>query len=424
MNNMAADGTSFLRMNVVSPRLGLAWDVHGDSTLKIGMNLGRYTLPMPSNLNYLIASPNIYKYTYYSYTGVDPATQFPTGRTQLGQPFDYSTPMPSLVTLASRNIRNTRQNEFQLYAQQQLTPDWSMLARYDLHKLTNLVDQTCDYDDTLTGYVRDHGHPDYAGLGHCIEFNPGRAIVLRDDLDANGKLADITLPNSYLHMPSARRTYQGVTFTLNHARSSSEPYFLSASYTWSHLYGNNDGYTNLTQSTRPEPGTSGNYTFRQFTDGFSGDLAADVRHNLVLSGVYYWDNGLSAGGVFSAHSGAAFSCLGIYPDASNPTVSSYGESSHYCGGKLSPLGSTWRAPWFMQLDLNVGYDLKTARFGELSINLQVRNVTNRQGVTSRNMTADLGGFDASGAPTANPFYMAINRYQLPRSTYLYLRYTF
>lgn len=423
MSNMAANGATFLKMNVVSPRVGVAWDVHGDSTLKIGANAGRYTLPMPSNLNYLIASPYTYKYTYYTYTGEDPVTHVPTGLTQLGQPFDYSRPAPNLTTLASRNIRNTVQNEFQLYAQQQLTPNWMAQLELNAHLLKNIVDQTCDYTGTITDYVLANGHPDYAGYGGCIEFNPGRPIVLRDDLDANGGQSSITIPNSYLQLPKARRNYYGVTLNLNHARSDSEPYFLSASYSWGHLYGNNDGYTNLTQTTTPQPGTSGNYVYREYTDGFGGNLAADIRHNLVLSGVYYWNNGLSLGGVFNAHTGAAFSCLGIYPDPQN-YVSTTGAYTHYCGGKLTPLGSTWRAPTFLQLDLNLGYDVKLGPAGTLSLDLRVSNITNRQGVTSRVMTADQGSFDTSGTPVANPYYMAVNGYQTPRSTYLYLRYTF
>lgn len=423
MSNMAADGKSFLGMNVVSPRLGLAWDVNGDSSLKVGANIGRYTLPMPSNLNYLIATPYTYSYTYYSYTGMDPVTHVPTGTTKLGETWDYSTPQPSLVTLTSRNIENTRQNEFQAYVQKQLTPSWSLLAEVKANKLANIIDQTCDYDGSLTSYVRQNGHADYAGLGHCIEFNPGHSIVLRDDLDGTGALSEITIPNSYLRMPKARRTYYGTTFTLSHARTQEEPYFLSASYTWGHLYGNNDGYTNLTQTTTPQPGTSGNYVFQQFTDGFGGNLAADIRNNLVLSGVYYWNSGLNLGGVFNAHSGAPFSCLGMYPDPGNVPISGY-RTTHYCGGKLSPLGSTWRSPTFMQLDLSLGYDLSLGSAGDLSMSLQVRNITNRQAVTSRYMTADLGSFDASGAPTPDPYFMAVNRYQAPRSTYFYLRYTF
>ncbi|WP_114240738.1 TonB-dependent receptor [Dyella sp. C9] len=430
MRNNASDGTTFLRMNVLSPRIGGSWDVHGDSSLKIGANAGRYTLPMPSNLNYLIASAYTYKYTYYSYSGRDPITQVPTGLSQLGEPFDYSHPLPSLVTVTSRNLENTKQNEFQIYAQQQLTPTWSLLGQFDAHILQNIVDQTCDNVGTITNYVQTHGYPNYGGLtGSCIEFNPGRSIVLRDDLNGNGTLSDITIPNSYLQMPKARRNYYDLTFTLSHARSDDEPYFLSASYTWGHLYGNNDGYTNLTQQQTDAgitamPGQSGNYTFQQFTNGFNGNLAADIRNNFVLNGVYYWKTGLRLGAVFNAHTGAAFSCLGIYPDPNNSTLSGYGAVTHYCGGNLETQGSTWRPPFYMRLDMDLGYDLNFQRGGTLSLDLRVTNITNRQTVTSRYMLADAGGFNSNNVPIPNTNYLAINAYQPPRATYLYLRYTF
>src|SRR5690606_25592703 len=69
MENSTSTGTTFLDMDVFSPRAGLSWDVRGDSSLKVGANVGRYTLPMPSTLSYLIASAETYLLDYYTYTG-------------------------------------------------------------------------------------------------------------------------------------------------------------------------------------------------------------------------------------------------------------------------------------------------------------------------------------------------------------------
>lgn len=425
MSNQSSNRRSYLDMNVLSPRIGVAWDVHGDSSLKIGANIGRYTLPMPSNLSYTMAAPETYTVGYYAVDERDPQTQAPVDPELLHESVYNDGRVPNLESLASRNIKNTYQYEFQLYAQKQLTSSWSLLAKADAAILKNIIDQVCDDTGLISDYVRRNGHPGYAGLaGNCTEFNPGRDIVLRDDLDADGNQQNITIPNSYLGMPAARRKYYDLTLRLTHARTPEQPWYLSASYTWTHLYGNWDGYTNLSRSTDPRPGETGDYLFPELTVGASGNLSGDVRHSLNLSGVYYWSNGLHVGSVLNAHTGSPYSCLGSYPDLDRSRLVGQGQQFHYCVGKLSPQGSAWRAPFYWQLDMNVGYDLDMGQAGKLSLNLRVANITNRHGVTSRDMGGDQGDFGANGQVVRSPWFMAVNGLQAPRSTYLYLRYEF
>ncbi len=430
MENDAQSGTPYLQLHVLSPRVGFAWDVHGDSSLKIAGNFGKYTLPMPENLSYTIASAETYTEAYYTYTSVDPTTHAPVDPTMIGNKVVYNDgQLPNLGALTSKNLENTYQYEYQLYAQQQLTSSWSFLAKVDAHYLKAAVDQTCDNTGVITDYVQSHGHPDYAGLaGGCIEFNPGSSIVLRDDLDNNGVAQDITIPNSYLQMPKARRRFYDATLTLSHAYSVAQPYYLSASYTYTRLYGNWDGYTNLSANNSPNvaptPGQSGNYIFRQFSDGTSGNLAGDVRHRLLLSGYYYWKNGLHAGAVYTAHTGAPFSCLGVYPDPNSPLIN-YGAVTHYCGtGQLVPEGSTWRAPFYWQLDVSVGYEIHFGHGQDLRIDFTVNNVTNRQQVTSRQMISNGATFDANGQPKISEYYMSPIALQYPRNANLFIRYEF
>lgn len=430
MENDAQDGTSYLNLHVLSPRVGFSWDVHGDSSLKIAGNFGKYTLPMPENLSYTIASAQTYTEAMYTYDSVDPETRAPVNPTMIGNNVVYNNgELPNLDALASKNLKNTYQYEYQLYAQQQLTQSWTLLAKVDAHYLKAAVDQTCDNTGVITDYVQAHGHPDYAGLvGGCIEFNPGRSIVLRDDLDADGTAQEITIPNSYLGMPKARRRFYDATLEASHAYSPAEPYYLSASYTYTRLYGNWDGYTNLSANNSPNiaptPGQSGNYIFREFSDGTSGNLAGDVRHRILLSGYYYWRNGLHAGAVYTAHTGAPFSCLGVYPDQNSPLIT-YGAVTHYCGsGQLAPEGSTWRAPFYWQLDLNLGYEVHFGNGQDLRIDFTINNVTNRQRVTSRQMISNGSTFDANGQPKASEYFMSPIGLQYPRNASLFIRYQF
>jgi hypothetical protein len=182
---------------------------------------------------------------------------------------------------------------------------------------------------------------------------------------------------------------------------------------------------NLTKTTNPADGATGNYNFREITAGNYGNLAGDVRNSFLATGVYYFPRGFRIGSVFRAHTGAPSSCLGTYPDQNASVLVGLGAVTHYCNGQLVSEGSTWRAPFFWQLDLNFGYDLDFGQAGQLSLDLRVANVTNRSSVLSRNMVVDSGSFDSTtGMPSPSASYYAVSAWQAPRATYLYLRYRF
>jgi hypothetical protein len=71
----------------------------------------------------------------------------------------------------------------------------------------------------------------------------------------------------------------------------------------------------------------------------------------------------------------------------------------------------------------VGYDWTINESNHLSLDLQVQNVTNRQGRIDANQLYDTGSFQADGSPILNPSYGA-STWQAPRTTMLIARYTF
>ena len=424
MENFTGGGEGFLDLSVFSPRVGLSWDVNGDSSLKIGANVGRYTLPIPSTLAYLVASQSTYYVNYYTVDGIN-ADGTPVNPT-LGYSYGYKDRQPALETIASRNLKNTIQDEFQVYVQQQLTPTWSFLGQASFHDLKRIVDQTCDMDGLIGDYVRANGHSRYAGLGGgtgCIEFNPGSSLVLRDDLDGNGVMQDITIPASALGFEKAKRRYLKLGAQLSHERTADEPYYLNLSYTWSHRYGNHDGYTNLTRSVNANPGISGNYAYWEATQGSNGDLSGDQRHSLLATGVYYFDSGLRVGAIGRYASARPLTCLGAMPGSQNTDLGNAGAVTHYCAGVLTARGS-YKTDSTKQLDLSVGYDWNFGSEGahKLSLDLQVQNVTNANAVTRRTMSSTTG-LNAGGV-TLNPAFNAVTGLQAPRSTNVYVRYSF
>lgn len=436
MLSKEADDSPFLNLRLLSPRIGAAWDVLGDSSLKVGLNYGVYTLPMPSGLNYFVGGSNYESDTYYTYTGMDPASRAPLGITQIGNPIVYlNGAVPNAVSLSSRNLKNTSQHNFQLYVQQQLNPSWSLLGQFDMNRLDTIVDYISDSAGQITNYVHAHGHPSYAGLGTGgILFNPGRSVILTDYLDGGNKLASIVIPNSYLGVPKAKRTYYDLNFQLEHTRSAQEPYYLSINYTWAHAYGNEDGYSSESRDIYGSPssssvlqaaGRSGNFNYPEEIPGSSGPLASDIRHKLVVSGIYYWRTGLRVSSLLTAQTGAPYGCFGTYPDEAavqaNPSLASV---THYCGGNLVPLNGVGRYPFSWRWNLGVGYRWKMGGEHTLDLSLNVTNVTNRQTVRTRYHSVDTGKFGTNGLPTPDPSYGTITALQPPRTTNLIVRYTF
>jgi hypothetical protein len=156
--------------------------------------------------------------------------------------------------------------------------------------------------------------------------------------------------------------------------------------------------------------------------GSNGDLAGDIRHSFTATGTYDFANGFSLGGVFSAHSGAPTSCIGTFPDRDDPAYQP-GAASHYCDGQIEKQGDDKRLPFFWQLDLSASYHWKINQANDLSLQLRVTNVTNRQGTIDINQVYDTGTLNADNTSIDSVNYHAAT-WQIPRTTSMVLRYTF
>jgi hypothetical protein len=419
--NKNVNGENFLRMPLFSPRLGVAWDVNGDSSTKLGANLGKYGLAIPSSVNNGAAGSAYTWYRYYTYSGRDPVTQAPTGLSQLGPQYTVVNGVaPTYYNVATSNIKAPYQYEFQLYWQQTLAGSWSSSVEGGFSKLKRIIDDTC-YDDGITAYAQAHGYPNYVDTSGCPEFNPGVPQVITRDFLGNGKLEQLTLPGN-LFGPAPERNYAHVTFELAHQRTSDEPYFLDLSYTWSHLYGNDDGLLSLSERVSSGPGEQPLWDFPGLMEYSNGDLASDRRHALNLNGVYYFGSGLRLSSIVNMATGRPLSCFGSYPVFSND-ANEDGPLSHYCNNVPAPAGTAGRLPFFWQWNAGVGYDWLIGVKNHLSLDLQVQNVTNRKGVIDRNQQYDTGQQLSNGYYVLNPSYGAPS-FQAPRTSMVIFRYSY
>ncbi|HEX7341355.1 MAG TPA: hypothetical protein VF269_03670 [Rhodanobacteraceae bacterium] len=210
---------------------------------------------------------------------------------------------------------------------------------------------------------------------------------------------------------------------MNHHRSQAQPYFLNLSYTWAHEYGNDNGLLDLQHGDPGYIGQTPEFDYPEMQTGGTGDLNQDIRHSFVASGVYYFNNGLNVGAVLGAHTGQPLSCFGTYTiDPNSYVAQNYGAYTYVCGGKVVPLGSAGRLPFFWSLSLSAGYDWKVTPHNDLQFNFKVYNVTNRKGVINRNQTYDQGYIPATGLPPRNVYY-GMPSWQAPRTVEFDVRYT-
>lgn len=418
--NKNANGQNFYRRSFLSPRLGLAWDVNGDGTFKIGANAGKYTIPLPGSVNVGAASATTTWERYYTYTGMDPTTKAPTGTDQIGSQSTLVNGLaPKTYNITTGNLKPPYQYEFQVYAQKLFENGWSSKVSLGYSILKRAIDDACT-SAVITAYAQSHGYPNYVDQTGCPEVNPGIAQEFIRDYDGDGNLESLTLPGDVIGPPPSRK-YWHATFEFVHQRTHEEPYFLDVGYTWAHLYGNYDGMINLTQRTQSGPSEQTYWDFPGLMEYGSGNLSSDVRNSLKINGVYYFNNGLRVSSIFNIATGSPLSCMGTYPDINN-TAHLYGSSSHYCDREPAPLGGAGRLPLFWNWNVGVGYDWRINQNNVLSLDLQVQNVTNRHGRIDSNQTYDQG-FNADGSTIPNPAYGAAT-WQAPRTTMLIVRYQF
>ncbi len=417
---------------VVSPRLGVSWDVNGDSSLKVGANLGRYSLSMPSNFSFGLGESNETWQQYYYYTGIDPVTKAPTGLTPIGgriqQPGKDGIP-PSVDQVAATNLKAPMEDMAQIYVQKQLGRNWIGQVDIGVNNLKRVINETCDYT-LIESWAHSHGYPNYSDPQYCFEINPGNPITVVRDFAGNGTKTAMTIPSSALGLAAPRHKYYHLTLDLNHVRTADEPWYLGLSYTWTHSYGNTSGYLDLSRQGGYGQGYIGQqdlWDFPQQMLGASGNLPNDIRHSFTASGVYYFANGLRPSFTLAVHSGEPLSCFGFIPqtipgDAYLQDYGYYYGDSYFCNGKMVTQGSAGRLPWYVQLNVGLGYDMKFGNHSKLSLDIDIQNVTNHRGVINRYQYHD-ANIAADGSIIVDPNYGQAS-YQAPRTTYLVLRYTY
>ncbi|HET8897780.1 MAG TPA: TonB-dependent receptor [Rhodanobacteraceae bacterium] len=439
-SNYNSDGIIYVEQkNQWAPRVGFTWDVFGDSSMKVFGNAGRYFLAMPLNVAVRGAAGSTYIVTYYTFTGIDPATGVPQGLTEIGGPYSSNNEFgqaPDPRTVAAQDLKSHYQDEFILGMQQALGSSWNWGARFQYRDLKSAIDDQCDNRPMLK-YMAENNiaiDPNYSFSPDCRLFNPGaNNVMLLDIPDAAGSTDLVPVPFSAKDMGMhLKRRYVGVDLFLEHPFDGT--WFGRVDYTWAHNYGNDEGQLN-SDIGQGDVSQTVLFDHKELMEYGDGDLPNDRRHTIKAYGFYQFSPEFQVGGTLVAKTGRPKSCLGYYTgadtDAYNPPQAgtssgqeywanylSYGRYYHYCGGKPVPRGSVGRLPTDVQLSLNAAY-IPSWADGNLRFQVDVFNVFNKQVAQNVEERGENGGV---GVVASNRF--RVISYDAPRSVRLSARYDF
>ncbi|MBS0583637.1 MAG: TonB-dependent receptor plug domain-containing protein [Proteobacteria bacterium] len=372
-----------------APRLGFSWDVHGDSSLKLFGNAGRYYLALPTQVALSIAAPVTNAGVYGTYTGINPTTGEPIGFTPLPQnpttgvsiDSEYGQAKDPRVS-AAQNIKAEFSDNFVFGMQQQfdmLQTSWTFGATATYQRMNRIIDDVdAIQNECAAGRAQGYAWmtPDTCDqwAQSLVLMNPGvtnKLLMKAPD----GSLVPVTFTAADQGFPRGpKRRYYSIDLSLEHAWDSK--WFAKIDYVFSRTWGNTEGpvSTYSAQSGSYESLTTA-WDFPERMEYSDGVQPNDRRHQLKVFGAYALTTEWTLGGNMYIASGTPRMCRGRYgPDQ----IALHGSNTYYwCGGKPVPPGSLGRLPWNHQLNLNVDYRPDWAD-RKLDFNLAVFNVFDKQ----------------------------------------------
>ena len=176
--------------------------------------------------------------------------------------------------------------------------------------------------------------------------------------DGNPDPGSLTMhPNdSTIQLPEAKNKYYALETMVKYTGGNLN---WTASYTWSHSYGNFEGAVK-SDTGQSDAGITTDFDFPALLDGAYGNLANDRRHVLKFFGSYALTDDLTVGWNSSLLSGRPRNTFGAgYPDNDANIFGSYGDTYYIqqADGSFirTPRGSNGTTSWTLNLDLSARY---------------------------------------------------------------------
>jgi hypothetical protein len=410
--------------NQWEPRIGVSWNVNGDSSFKIYGNVGRYYLALPDNAAERAANASTYLYTTYYYTGID-ENGIPTGLTvrtpETSPDGEYGLPKdPEQVT--ARNLKPEYLDEFILGFDKQLNDNWNYGAKAMWRDLKSAIDDECSPsriamkmqkmglipqgDDA----VYDNAYYDSLyGASYCRLINPGETntMLVRSDDGTSSVLVPMSLQD-WGYNQGVKRKVGSLNLYLEHPFDGT--WQARIDYTWTRGFGNTEGQVR-SDFGQADVSKTEDWDSAELMDGQNGELINTRKHQIRIRAAYQITPEWLISGTLLAQSGVPKECLGYYgPEGvGDPTGYNAGGSGnyHWCAGKRIPPGKAGHTPWTKPLDLGIHYKPAFADH-KLGFNLDIFNVFNEQKPVQTDPAGEAAynsGVDANGNPAPDTVYV-------------------
>lgn len=403
-----------------APRVGVSWDVSGDGTSKIFANYGRYYLPVATNTNIRLAGDELYTVTEYDVLGINSDL---TPIVNLNAPLSttvYSDgTLKGTLETVNADIKPMYQDEFILGYERMLADNWTFGIKSTYRDLkSSLEDISIDYG--FNAYLEQEfgsSCTNCSGFNYYVLTNPGATVSITTDPDGDGPLAyqQYTIPGNLLGFPEAKRRYAAVD--LNLRRAFADDWMIDATYTWSHSWGNSEGFVR-SDNGQDDGGLTTNFDQPGLVEGANGNLPNDRRHMFKLQGAYALTEAFSLGANFRWESGRPLSSFGFHP--TDAFASLYEAESFVKDGQLVNRGSEGRTASNWTLDLTARYQLNF-KGTDIILRGDVFNLFNNLKVTERNQVNEIyagGRPDGGYAGETSALYGLPTSFQTPRSVRL------
>ena len=426
-DNKNGDGKSYISMPTqLAPRFGATWDAMGDQSLKVFGNLGRYHVPLPTNVAVRGAGSSLNAQTDYVYTGID-ANGVPTGLTAISPFYSNNNELGQAKDpreVAAQDMKGNYQDELAFGFEQALSKNLNIGAKFTYRTLRTAIDDHCDDRPFYAWAARNNVDASHWAY-NCALFNPGEANTFNLDMDGDGKLENIALSAADLGFPSVDRKYMALDLFAEHPFDGK--WYGKATYTFARNEGNFEGQL-LSDIGQADVSTSQAFDFPEFSVNALGPLPNQRKHQVKLFGYYQLTPEWGFGGNFLWASGRPRNCIGNAPDPTGsdaPFVpggpvanySGYGSAYFFCNGAPSARGSLGELAADMKLDMNFMY--KPAAVKGLSLKMDIFNVFNNQSVEAIEERRH-----ARGSSVVNTTYGQVQSYTSARSVKLTASYDY
>jgi hypothetical protein len=423
--NKNGDGQTFLKIGrQLNPRLSFAWDVSGDSSLKVYGSAGRYAVQIPTHLAVRGASRSTLTNRYFTYQGVDANGQ-PTGVVDVSNVYSPDGEFGQAKdanTVAGLNLKPNSQDEMTLGFEKAWSSSLTFGGSFTYRRLNSTIDDFCD-QRPFDKYAADHGidTSNWGGFS-CASFNPGKdnsfLIDYAGTAAQTGQYTLVNLSKADLGFGDAKRTYMALNLFAEHPLK--DGWYGKVAYTYSKSKGNTEGQT-LSDVAQTDVAATQTWDHPEIMEYAYGYLPGDRRHQLKMFGVLQVTPELDVGANVLFAAGRPKNCIGNYGGTSTG-FPDYGTAYHYCTfngvTSPSPRGTAGNLPWDQRMDINLTY--KPEAMKGLSLRVDVFNLLNQQTAQAVNELHEIDG-DPS---TVSSTYGRVLSYTPARSVKLSAQYDY